>query len=114
MSEDADSDAILKWLGYSREDTVKTFRFHGGILTDAMERPTIIAYEHTPGCMTRLDGQDTQTAISRSLAWSATTPAWATNWVPEFSAWDAEVAARSWGVILDESRLVLPEEQHGA
>ena len=110
MSEDAEYEYI-HWVinRANEEDAVRTFRFTGGTLTDAMERPLLIAYEHTPGCMTRLDGQDTQTAISRMLAWSATTPAWAANWTPEFSVEDCELFRSSYGVILDESRLRIPD-----
>jgi hypothetical protein len=74
-----------------------------------LERPLVLAYEHTQDYTIKLNGPDTQAALKRVLEWSASTPCWAANWVPEFSTWDAEVASRAWGVILDEARLRVPE-----
>lgn len=72
------------------------------------QRTGTLAYEHRTDAALRLNGPDTQDAIQRVLEWSASTPVWKANWVPEFSAWDCEVAGRAWGVILDESRLHWP------
>ena len=74
-----------------------------------LERPLVLAYEHTQDYTARLNGPDTQAALQRVLEWSASTPCWAANWVPEFSTQDCELMQRSLGIILDESRLRLPE-----